>query len=514
MNKSFVLLLFLSVTFSLLHAQGGSLDATFGTAGVVNTSFLNAPSDCRAMALQTNGKVVLAGTYTLGGFGNMAFARYNTNGTLDAGFGTAGTAVINFTSAVSVSSVAVLGDGKILACGSSNSLPTLARLTAAGAADASFGTNGVITFDNDVISILDMRVLGNGKIVGCGLADQGSGKLFTVFRRNADGSADGTFGTNGFTYTDIGNLETLTRMALQTDGKILVTGTVYTNSSTQYDMVLVRYNANGSLDASFGTAGIANVTLAAGAAYEQGNCVAVQSDGKIVVGGRIANAGPTVFAIVRFNSNGTKDTGYGTNGVVTTNFNGIIDEPKAIALQSDGKAVVVGVSNLAGGVTAIAMARYTTAGALDNTFGTGGKVTTNIGNKSQGEAIVIQSDNKILVAGYATVNSLRQFAVCRYGAGTVGIAPIDVSIDNISLFPNPVMDARPNIFISLSDNARYDCTVSTIDGRVISRWSTGELSTGAHYIQVPFPADVSPGLYLVSLKNGASVTTLKLQVGQ
>ncbi|MCC6461924.1 MAG: hypothetical protein IT260_15735, partial [Saprospiraceae bacterium] len=432
----------LSVVLSLisgLSAQApGSLDNTFGTGGIIQTPFLAFPTDCRAMVVQADGKIVLGGVYTAGGVVNMAFARYNTLGVLDNTFGTAGKSSIAFNNQqVKLNVLQRASGNKIIAAGSSNNKPAILRLTSAGAADNTFGTAGIVEFDGGLASIVDLVVLPTGKLLGCGISDLGSGKQFAVFRRNADGSVDNTFGTNGFAYATVGLQPTLTKMTVQGDGKILLTGTIYFDVS-KYDMILTRMSANGVLDNTFDTDGIVTTILSTNAAYEQGNALAIQQDGKIVVAGRITNAGPTVFAIVRYNTNGSIDNTFGTNGSTTLNFNNSLDEPKAISLQSDGKIVVAG-SSVNGANRYFALARLNKNGSPDTGFDGDGKVTTAIGTKAWGEVVVAQSSvGKILVAGYAEGASPRQFALARYNSGTVvGTVEAETGIPAIRLSPNP-----------------------------------------------------------------------------
>ena len=142
---------------------------------------------------------------------------------------------------------------------------------------------------------------------------------------------------------------------------------------------------------------------------DDGTAVAVQDDGKIVVAGTSAND----FAVVRYNADGSLDTGFGTGGKVTTDIGGTKeDKAHAVALQSDGKIVVVGTTNVTASNSSFAVVRYTAAGVPDTTFSSDGKVTTDIDSSGfdVAHAVAIQSDGKIIVAGYSDTD----FAVARY----------------------------------------------------------------------------------------------------
>jgi uncharacterized delta-60 repeat protein len=169
----------------------------------------------------------------------------------------------------------------------------------------------------------------------------------------------------------------------------------------------------GTLDSSFGTGGM--VTTFFGGDGDDGHSIVVQIDGKLVVAGTTnANSPQADFALARYNSNGTLDPGFGTGGKVTTTFNDF-DAVGALALQSDGKIVAAGMTvvNMAPN---FAVARYNSDGTLDSTFGVGGKVITAFGGPAQAFGVAIQSDGKIVAAGFAHVNANFDFALARYNS--------------------------------------------------------------------------------------------------
>ena len=215
--------------------------------------------------------------------------------------------------------------------------------------------------------IKSITVLPDGKIVAIGIS---SFYTFALARYNPDGNLDTSFGNGGKVFTYFGsNRVASLGGAVQPDGKIIVAGEVNINSG--WDFALARYNTNGSLDTSFGTSGkVTTDILLNDAAY----AVVVQPDGKIVVGG-YAGSSPDVhadFGLARYNSNGSLDTSYGTGGKVITDFVGNSDFIQSMQLQPDGKIVAAGYTQAQPHVQ-YALARYDSTGALDSTFGTGGK---------------------------------------------------------------------------------------------------------------------------------------------
>src|SRR5262249_43769685 len=202
-----------------------------------------------------------------------------------------------------------------------------------------------------------------------------------------------------------------------------------------FDFALARYNSNGALDASFGTGG--RVTTDFASPNDQAEAVAVQPDGRIVVAGpagRFTNRGFD-FALARYNTNGTLDTSFGTSGKVTTDFAGADDlpsEPSSVALQGDGKIVVVG-QTLVGGVNDFALARYNTNGTLDTSFGTSGKVSTDFaGANDVPFSVALQPDGNIVAAGGATINGRADFALARYVGGGGSVPSVTLSTTSLA----------------------------------------------------------------------------------
>jgi len=159
-------------------------------------------------------------------------------------------------------------------------------------------------------------------------------------RYNANGSLDTSFGTGGIVTTPIGNSNDASALGIQSDGKIVVAGG--SSNGSNYDFALVRYNTNGSLDTSFGTGGIVNTPV--GSSNDYARTLGIQSDGKIVAAGDSSNGSKNDFALVRYNANGSLDTSFGTGGIVTTPV-GSSGGAYALAIQSDGKIVAAGSSN-------------------------------------------------------------------------------------------------------------------------------------------------------------------------
>jgi uncharacterized delta-60 repeat protein len=432
MKSTLLLLVFLFLNLSSLLAQDGALDLTFNTTGYVKTSLSTSYDTGKSVAIQSDGKIVIVGYISNGNYSDFGVIRYNSDGTIDTGFGTNGkvtTSVSPYND--SATGVAIQSDGKIVVVGpSSNSNNSsdfaVVRYTSTGALDNTFNSNGIVitpmaSNDDDLAYSVAIQP-DDQKIVVAGFArlrgSLGGNYDFAVARYNSDGSLDTNFGTalNGKVTTDFGSTDIGYSVAIH-GGKIVVAG--YARIGTTEDFAVARYNSDGTLDNTFGTGG--KVTTAIGTGDDRGYSVAIQSDEKIVVAGYARIGSTDDFAVVRYNSDGSLDNTFGTGGKVTTAFGTGTDWGFSVAIQSDGKIVVVGFASM--DYANIAVVRYTDTGALDNTFGTGGKVTTAVGSSGcAGSSVAIQSDGKIVVGGYSNNGfSDQDFAVVRY-TGTTPIA--------------------------------------------------------------------------------------------
>lgn len=314
-----------------------------------------------------------------------------------------------------------------------------ANISAApGDLDFSFGTSGRVrtVFPVNSATFLPranvnaLVVQADGKIVGAGQAltntSQGERFIFALVRYNPNGSLDTTFDGDGRVTTEFGFDSGAQAVTLQPDGKIVAAGfaNMVFGGTNNYAFALARYNADGSLDTSFGTGG--KVTTDITANNDQIMGVAVQPDGRIVVGGFVnAGAGATDFAAARYNANGTLDANFGAGGIARTDFAGTLDGGSNLALQPDGKIIVVGTVFNSSVVGDFALVRYNTDGSLDAGFGTGGKVRTDFGAGETAEDLAIQTDGKIVAVGSTGQPGSFDFAAARYNAN----GTLDTSFD-------------------------------------------------------------------------------------
>ncbi len=401
-----VMVVSLTLMVTTAMAQGpGDLDTTFDTDGKATINVGGAAGGAQAVAIQADGKIVVAG-YDGNDFTLM---RYNSDGTLDSTFDTDGKVTTDFGGGSDIGeAVAIQPDGKIVVAGNSFTGGKydfiLARYNSDGSLDTTFDTDGKVTTDfvssNDDVGYA-MALQPDGKIVVAGRIFYGGNFDFALARYTITGTLDSTFDTDGKVITNFGSGDEGQAVAVQADGKIVVAG------QSGLDFALARYTITGTLDSSFD--GDGKVTTNIGTNDDIGYAVALQADGKIVVAGKSWNTpGNYNFSMARYNGNGTLDNTFGAGGKVTTAI-GSEDWSEAVAIQADGKIVAAGQSN-----DNFALARYNSDGSLDNTFGSGGTVTTNFLGEDRSFAVALQpADGKIVVVGYS-YNGSYDIVLARY----------------------------------------------------------------------------------------------------
>jgi len=398
-------------------AASGDLDPTFGTGGKVITDFAGSGGQAYALVALSDGRLAAAGSGKL--------ALYKADGTPDDTFGDHGTLTTN----IETNALLLQGDKLIvggIAYGGSNSDFVLARYDMAGQLDPGFGNSGKVLTDfggsSDGVYALVMQP--DGMLVAAGRSFNGSQSNFALARYSATGQPDASFGNGGKVITDFGGSIYGPR-ALVMQGDRLVAAGDASAGSGHYGLALARYNADGTLDTSFGPDHtgkvISNFAYAAFALIGQ-------SDGKLVAAGGANTVNGIDFALARFNADGSLDTGFGTGGWVVTDFATSFDVALALVQQPDGRLVAAGAAS--NGVSyGFALARYDSAGNLDTSFGNQGKVITHFSANAdvayaddEARALVLQpTTQKLVAAGYAyngiDFGSNAVFALARYETG-------------------------------------------------------------------------------------------------
>ena len=380
----------------------GVLDANFGVGGEAMLPGFGGGDS--AMALQGDGKIVMAG----GTFTAFVLARFNADGSLDKAFGVNGTVSTSFagTYQETARAVAIQTDGKIVVAGhattnagGTHQALALARYNADGSLDPGFGSGGLV-FDGGISgTAYAVAIQPDDKIVVAGegpIASAGPDYTdFQLARYDADGKLDNSFGTDGLVVINVDGTDRARRLVLQPDGAIVASGDLFGASSLAERTGVVRVDAKGALDASFGSGGTLVIDTAA-----VGNGLARQSDGKLVLGGTVGTGTARQYALMRLHADGSADTAFGTGGLVTTLVTGETDVVHAVALQGDGRILAGGEGS---GVNRnFTLVRYLADGSVDTGFASGGKLVIDFaGFRDQAEAVAVQLDGKIVLGGLA-----------------------------------------------------------------------------------------------------------------
>jgi len=482
---------------SLRMSTSDELDNTFGNAGIVTTP-LRYPGDdeIKAIAIQNDGKIIVTGysrnTNLLFDF---ATVRYNTDGSLDNSFGSNGKEITSILGYNAIpNSLAIQSDGKILVAGSF----AIVRYNINGTLDTTFGINGKVGIQ---ISAYTMAIQANGKIVVAGdTCIMGALNDFAIARYNTNGTPDSTFGTMGTVVTTLGDSNYYeNNIAIQSDGKLILAGT-FSN-----DFILIRYNIDGSQDSSFGINGKIITDFSGG--IDIGKSVKIQADGKIIVAG--SSSGD--IALARYNSDGNLDNTFGISGKVTASISSgdSIDIANGIGIQTGGKIVVAGgayINYLSENYYHSEVLRFNSDGTLDNNFGTNGEIITIIGDGYYTyNAVAIQTDDKIIAAGVSYNNSGiygndDEFTVVRYNANLSGENDYSFEDSNFVLYPNPAINCIA-LEYTLENDEVMTIGIYDINGKLIKSVLPNTKRNKGRIKEQLDIRDLQSGIYIVRVSS-------------
>ncbi len=499
-------------------AQAGTLDPTFGTGGIVTTNFGLREDFGGQVLLQPDGKIVVVGWSYDGVTEDFALARYLSDGNLDETFGNGGKVITDFEAKDNVAARGALQkDGKILLVGTYRTGPVgaadkgmLVRYLPDGNLDASFGIGGIVSTSFDQVSIAceAVAVQTDGKIVVVGTYDNAEGAFMTI-RYLPDGTLDDSFGINGFVITQIPAYSIIHAydLAIRPGGEIIVFGGIL---APIHDLLTLQYLSNGMLDVTFGDGGIIRTDF--DGQEDFAHSLALQQDGKIILGGESGTSFGSNFVAARYHVDGTLDSTFGSAGKLSTQFLQH-SSGQSLAIQSDGKIVFAGYTTDSFSNFVFAVARYLGDGSLDTSFGNGGKTTIGFGDHdfSFGYSVSIQADGKILVSGDSRSDStFTDFALIRL------ISEVDVatflpaeSKQNFSLFPNP---ATGTISVQWIQNQFASVQVKLIDGsgKQVMAWNKEGISGKESIWELPVSSIPAGVYYLVLLTDGKVLETQKV----
>lgn len=504
----------------------GTLDTSFSADGKVITNF-GAGTYAFGYGVFTNpdGKIMATAYVTSQSARNLGVVQYNANGIPDAGFDADGmvvTPVAADDDSGATNAIVRQADGKFIVVAqlTNTMLPAsdfvIRRYNADGSADVGFGTNGRVatTFDTGLNEAQAAVVAPDGKIVVAGRStpEGGAHAEIALAQYNADGSPDDSFGSGG-KVTEVfekGNDE-LKVVLVQPDDKLIAVGTSahrQSNNTLKKDIVLSKYNADGSPDTTFGNSG--KVYAAFGEHYNIVVAAVLQPDGKILVSNSYGFVGQTgyLYEVLRYDANGSLDATFGTGGKISTDF-----AVTGIAFQADGKMVMSGGGFIEAGNYGYFVNRYTANGTSDSSFDADGKLFVPIGILTYGGvSALLQADGKIVLCGsaiYQDGGSPGLAAVrlntngsidATYGAnGTAWVA-----IEDVFLFHKAFMQTDGKIIatgMSFATGTSFAGTRLTVDGTVDTTYGTAGIAVSVllEYRQLQSVALQPDGKFLAAL---------------
>lgn len=508
-NKFLLTVTFLVSSFSF--SQNWGLDQDFNSVGFNTANMIvNGDDYAECSTIQNDGKILIAGY-------GLRIARFNTNGTLDTGFGDSGYTLpfgnnvgLNY-----IKQIIITPTNKILTIGAiytNKWYIHLAQYNENGSLDTTFGTSGRKNIDvgPSITMTVGNAIYTSDNKIFIATTSYFSDGDFNITKCNKFGELETTFGGTGIITYDGMGYDQGAKIALRSDGKLLLSGNSNVNpaNGTFKQFVQMLINSDGTLDTTFGTNGKAFSNFATNNTQVI-NDTYLLSDNSILLTGSIVVTNSTIYDgfVAKCNANGTLDIAFGTNGISQVAFTdtdgsqAITDMMNKITVQNDGKIIVAGFSNGAGTITKFSVARLNSNGTLDSTFGNEGTMTFPInGFNDVITDVKSQSDGKIVVSGLTKINSLdRSYVVARLTPNsTLATSETNLSYQSIQLYPNPT---KNQITISgldsyfLSD--KINAVLLSIDGKELK---TLELSNYSNTIEMPLN-DLSSGIYILKISD-------------
>lgn len=503
--------LLLCFSFGSAVGQNGALDVSFNVTGWQFASGFQMEMLGGDVAVQPDGGVVATGQAITPGGTELVLVRFLANGEFDTSFNGSGLVVTDLGQQETDEgqAIALQPDGKILVSGRCGSRMALVRYLGDGTPDSTFGENGVVLAPtNGMRSGEAMALQGDGRIVVGGRYSTNSLSYDAAIARfTADGVPDSTFDADGIRTIDAASdHEFVYGIAVQPDGRILLGGTVDVDpDSDDHEFLAARVNADGSTDDTFGDGGVVSTVLGPGSDW--GRSLTLLPDGRFVIAGWKETTFQRDIAVVRYQADGSPDPTFGDNGtvVVTT----VADEAWAVgsAMLPNGKLLVLGTSQDEGSPMGIAVLQFDEEGVLDPTWDGDGIVHTSIQPPDQGSAITIQPDGRVLVVGTSLGYIL---IVVRYlNDLNVGTLEPGTAASSTFVYPNPLPETA-RFSYALTTGALVSLQVLDAEGRVVRNILSHETrSAGSHEELLDFTG-LAVGNYTLVLQSDAYTVSVKM----
>ena len=508
-TKFAIIAILIAVTGSVLGQPAGGLDVTFNGTGkvVYDKDNMDVYGDVK---VQPDGRIVAVGTsYDIMYAGTIEVTRYMPDGTFDPSFGTGGHFTYNPNIETGAYKCLIRDDGKILVAGYTtdyaNYWMVLIQLDANGNPDPTFGNNGIVQQDisagEEILYALALQP--DGKILAAGYAQNTDYRNVPVLLRFSDaGILDTSFGTNGVAEVAVTESDNdFSAVTVQSDGKIVAAGHI-SNGMSWFSLLIARFDTNGMADPSYGTAGVVNMNL--NNVDDEFYDIQLTDTDEALLTGFTVTQGDLFYhmLLMKFDINGQPVADFGTGGVVTAG-----EVPysfgDAMTLQTDGKILVAGsTGDLAPSNNDWALWRFNKDGSPDADFGTNGVVTTDFfGNPDEALGIALYED-KIIVAGKTrNADSKLDFAVARY-LNDVGVSVTELeNIKDLTVSPNPVKrSGTVNFSYELKQSENVSIELVSITGTTVLALPAGQQSAGVHSNQISLPSGITSGVWFVRVR--------------
>ncbi len=498
----FITSIFFLFTIYSVHSQSGSLDLTFGVGGKVIAPIGSSNDNGLGIVIQPDGKILVAGSSDNGsGFYWFAVTRHNNDGSMDTTFDYDGKVTTGISATSVAKSIALQSDGKIVAGGTTtNGLGSdyaITRYNIDGSLDTSFDFDGKVTADFSTSDVgYSLKIQNDNKIVIAGNTFSFGENYPTIIRYLNNGALDTTFEADGIVSVFVPGFTTqIASLEIQSDGKLIVGG--LSDNGTQYDFAVLRFNINGSLDSTFDSDGIVTTSFGS-SGNSSGKSITIQSDNKILLAGSVYDGTNYDYAIARYNTDGSLDTTFATTGLLTFGVGLTNDAPQDVKVQNDGKIIVAGSSYI-GGFNDFSMARLNSDGSFDNSFDSDGMVTTGFGLEDNAFGIAIQSDGKIILAGNSENGSDTDFALARYNFLPVNIIE-NYFTNSIGIFPNPSNGKFAIDDSNLKEKIKTIKIYSILGEIILNQIYTNEINL----------SESPKGIYFIELATEQNIYTTKI----
>jgi uncharacterized delta-60 repeat protein len=485
-------------------AQPGTLDGSFGTGGIQ----ILQPGTVHdvgkdIIALADSSSLVCGVTYANGAFSGF-LAHLNADGTVDTGFGTnGGYTIVDLGEETYFYNMQLASDGSIFVCGLAyvtypNSVVLLMKFRPDGTPDPGFGVNGVITtaIGTGEAEAQKMVIQSDGKLVLAGRAGFGGSSDGLLLRYRDNGELDETFSGDGWLLTDAfpATGDQFNGVAVLSDGSIVAAGQVDQNFI--YKTMLAKVSSDGIFDNGFAGSGqfVEDIGVSGDEAYN----IISMGDQFVICGYASPTPDNRDLMLVKYNADGTRNSGFGTNGLATLDI-----FPNEIAfdvlMQSDGPLLLCGTTGQFGFFAPrdFVVARFTENGVVDDTFGSAGSVVTSIQpDFDDANALAIQPDGKILATGFSA-GADNDLVIVRY-LNDLGVGQLDAEDRAMGLTAYPVPAADRLWFSGLPSNAGG--TVIDQIGREVMHFNNGQ-----HGVDI---SALARGMYQVRIVEGEFVRSI------